>query len=336
VRLFRAHDLLTKRQYIGAKRIERRCGEVVAVINGVYGGEGILGRKVVVEPGGAEIFANRLQRAAENLGDTAEIEGAGGRRGPEIQKRLNAGNGGSARRGVRNEGGGGLVKMLAKTFVIGEEKSLIRAKRAAGGGAELVALERRGGALVEKVGGVQCVVAEEFEDGAVPLIGAGLREDYNLAAGMFAEFGAVRVSLHVEFADGVHAEQHAAGATGLHIVFGGAGVLDAVEEKEILLRAVTLDGKVIAGGGIGNAGAARFLRGEIYDTGIEREKKVVAAPVKREFPDLTLADEAGDVIGGWSYNRSLGNSNLLFHSCEGEPEIHMSFLPNDQMNAAAN
>ena len=125
-------------------------------------------------------------------------------------------------------------------------KVLSLLERAAGGGAELIALERRSGALVEEVRSVECVVAEKFVDRAVKLIGAGLRDDDDLAAGMLAEFGAVVVALHVEFAHGVDAEQLAAGPAGLHVVFGGAGEFDAVEQKKILLRAIAETAKLLA------------------------------------------------------------------------------------------
>src|SRR5690349_10445665 len=103
----------------------------------------------------------------------------------------------------------------------------------------------------------------------MPLIAAGLRDDDDLAAGMLAEFGAVGITLHIEFAHGVDAQQRAAGASGLHVVFGGAGVFDSVQQKQILLRAIAGDREVVGGGGIGDAGAAGFLLGEIDDAGIE-------------------------------------------------------------------
>src|SRR6202008_1213089 len=118
-----------------------------------------------------------------------------------------------------------------------------------------------------------------------------------LGAGMLAEFGAVGVALHVKFADGVDTEQHAAGSAGLHVVFGGAGILNTVEKENILLGAIAGDGEIIGGGGIGDAGAARFLGGEVYDAGIEGEEEIVAAAVERKILDLLLADQAGGVAG---------------------------------------
>ena len=90
----------------------------------------------------------------------------------------------------------------------------------------------------------------------------------------------------------------AAGSAGSHVVFGGAGELDAIEEEEILLRAIAVDGEIVGGGGVGDAGAAGFLGCEINDAGIEGEEEVVAAAVEREIFDGLLADEAGDVGGG--------------------------------------
>src|ERR1700733_14498211 len=102
---------------------------------------------------------------------------------------------------------------------------------------------------------------------------------------MLAEFGAVIVALHVEFADGIYAEELAAGSAGRHVVFGGAGEFDAVEKKKILLRAIAVDGKIVGGGGIRDAGAAGFLRREINDAGIESEKQIVTPAIEREILD---------------------------------------------------
>src|ERR1700738_2732000 len=177
----------------------------------------------MVDVRGAEILANGLQRAAENFGDAAGVGrerswgralagkigiGSSGRR-PEIQEWPNAGSGGGASGEVGDEGCGGLVKMLAEAFVVGEEKCFVALKRSAGGGAELITLEWRSGTLVEEIWRVESVVAEKFEDGAVPPIGAGLGDDGYLSARALAVFGAIRVALNIEFANGVNAEKHA-------------------------------------------------------------------------------------------------------------------------------
>ncbi len=226
--------------------------------------------------------------------------------------------------------------MLAKTFVVGEEESLVGSERTACGSAELVALERRSGALVEEIGGIEGVVAEEFKDGAVPLIAAGLRDDDDLAAGMLAEFGAVGVALDVKFSHSVDAEQRPAGAAGLHVVFGGAGVFDAIEEKEILLRAIAGDREVVGGRGIGDAGAAGFLRSEIDDSGIERKEEVEAAAVEREFFNLPRADQAGDIAGCGGNEQDIGiDDDLRLDSADLQVQVDPCFLAYDELNATA-
>src|ERR1700722_18033448 len=109
---------------------------------------------------------------------------------------------------------------------------------------------------------------------------------------MLNEFGAVIVALDVEFAVGVNAEELAAVSAGSHVVFGGAGEFDSIQKKEILLGAIAVDGEIASGRGVGDAGAAGFLRSEIDDAGIGSEKEVVAAAVEREILDGLLADEA--------------------------------------------
>src|ERR1700676_637909 len=272
VRFLEGGDLRAQGEDVGAERVEGSDGEVVAVIDGVDAGERVTGGENVIDADGAEVFADGLQRAAEDFGDASEIRGGRAGDRPELQQRRDTSaqtdiyEGGGRRTGiglggnylagqeavagvvVGGESSGSLVEMVAEAFVVGEEEGFVALDGPAAGYSELIALKGRGVALIEEVGSIERVVAEEFENGAVPLIGAGLRDDGDLAAGALAVLGAVGIALHVEFADGFDAEKLAAGAAGLHIVFCGAGVFDAVEQEEILLRALTADGKIVAGG----------------------------------------------------------------------------------------
>ena len=54
------------------------------------------------------------------------------------------------------------MEVLAEAFVIDEEESFVSLDGAAKGAAELVALEGRRGTLVEVIGCVECVIAEEL------------------------------------------------------------------------------------------------------------------------------------------------------------------------------
>src|ERR1700730_16249213 len=108
-----------------------------------------------------------------------------------------------------------LVQVLAETLVVGKHKRSIFLNWPARGCAKLVALKRRRGALVEEVRGIQRVVAQKFVHRAVPLVASRLRREDHLAARMFAQFGAVRISLHVELAHRVDAKKHPARSTRL-------------------------------------------------------------------------------------------------------------------------
>ena len=148
------------------------------------------------------------------------------------------------------------MQVLAEAFVVGKEERFVAAERTSDGGAELIALERRSGTLIEEIGRVESVVAQEFECGSVPLIAPRSSDDYHLTAGALTQFCAVGVALHVKFADCVHAQQHAARATWLHVILRSARVLDPVEQEKILLRTPTRHGEHVADRGIGRTDAA--------------------------------------------------------------------------------
>ena len=228
------------------------------------------------------------------------------------------------------------MEVLAEAFIVAEEECFIRMDRAAKGGAELVALEGRGGALIEEIGGVEIVVTDKFECGAVELVAARAGGDNDLASRALAELGAVRVALDVEFADGVNAEEHAAAAARLHVVFGGAGVFDAVQQENILLGTIARDGEIVGGGGVRDAGAAGLLGREIDDAGIEREEEIVAAAVEGKIVDLLFGDESGDIACGGVDDGSVGDDgDLGFDGADLELKVHAGFLADDQGDTSA-
>lgn len=133
--------------------------------------------------------------------------------------------------------------------------------------------------MIKEVRSVESVVAQELEDRAVPLVCARLGDDNNLRTGVLAEFGSVGVALHVEFAHCLHAQEHPARSSGLHIVLGSARVLHAVEQEKILLRPVAGDGEVVSRCGIRYSCPARFHPRKIDHTRIERQQQVIASSV---------------------------------------------------------
>ena len=299
--LFGAEDLLAEVFFdVGVGVGGGRDG--VGVVDGVDGVEGVVGGEVGVEAGGAEVFADVLGSGADVLGDTGvdavlgDLGAVGD--GPEVEQRLDAGDGGGAGGGVGDEGDEGLAEVLAVAFVVGEEEELVLAEGATEGGAEVVALELGDAGAVEVVAGVEVAVAEELVDGAVEGVGAAGGDDGDLRAVALAVGGGVGVGDDVELADAVDAEELAGGAAGGVVDERGSGVLDAVEEEEIVLRAAAGDGEHAADRGVGGAGAAAALVGVVDGAGVEQDELVVGAAVEGELLDLAGVDQAGGLFGG--------------------------------------
>ena len=119
----------------------------------------------------------------------------------------------------------------ARAFVIGKPKSLIALDPAAGRAAELVLAEGPSGLAVgvlEEVGGVEFVVAQELPNAAVNLVRARFQRGVEHRAARAAKLGAERVGLEFELANGVHRRlEHIGGATEkVDIV---AVIVDAIE-----------------------------------------------------------------------------------------------------------
>ena len=104
--------------------------------------------------------------------------------------------------------------------------------------------------LIEVVAGIERAVAEELVSGAVNVVVAGCGDDGDLRAGALAVVSSVGVADDVEFAHGLDAKQLAAGAAGSDVDQRSAGVLDSVQQEEIVLRPASGDGKHVADGGV--------------------------------------------------------------------------------------
>ena len=159
-------------------------------------------------------------------------------------------------------------------------------------------------------------------------------DDRDLRAVALAVAGAVGVGDDVEFAHRVDAEQLAAGAAGRDVDERGSGVLDSVEEEEIVLRAAAADGKHVAHRGVGGSGAARTLAGIVHGGGIEGQQLVEAAAVERELLDLALVDETGGLLRSGVHDRVAGlDYNRFADRAHAQSEVHLHALPDDQHDA---
>ena len=165
--------------------------------------------------------------------------------------------------------------------------------------------------LHKEVSRVKVAIADEFVKRAVEGVGSGGGRDGDLCAGSLAIFGSIGIGHHVEFADGVDAEELPTGAAGGVVNDRGSGVFDAVQQEEIFLGAAARDGEHIADGGVGGADASGAAVGVIDDARVEGEEFVVAAAVEGEILDLVLAYEAGGLFGEERRSRAWCVSSTL-------------------------
>src|SRR5215469_7445328 len=114
----------------------------------------------------------------------------------------------------------------------------------------------------------------------MPLVGPALRCDNHLTSRVLSVFRAVGVAQDIEFTNVLDSQKLAAGASGLHIVFGRAGELDSVEQKQVLLGAITRNGEVVSRRRVRYASPTGLLRSKVDDPGIQREKQVIAPSVQ--------------------------------------------------------
>src|SRR5207302_2085926 len=159
-----------------------------------------------------------------------------------------------ARLRIGDQGDGGVVEGLPEPLMIGEEEGFVLLDWAAGRNAELVSFEgRRRRTGIEEVARVKRVIPQKLVHRTMPLIGAGLRDDGDLAARLLAVFRAVGVTQDIEFPHRVDAQQLAARAAGCYVVFRRARVLDAVKQEQVLLWSVARNRKHVRGSRIGDA-----------------------------------------------------------------------------------
>ena len=92
MRFFEAENLLSEADDVAAVGIEDSGSEVVAIVDGVNPSQRVSRRNNMIQPGGAEIFPNDLQRTAEHLCDAVKIRGACGSDRPQVEQRLHAGH----------------------------------------------------------------------------------------------------------------------------------------------------------------------------------------------------------------------------------------------------
>src|SRR5580704_7709515 len=126
---------------------------------------------------------------------------------------------------------------------------------------------------------------------------------------MLSVFRSVGIPQQVKFANRVDSQQLSAGAARLHVVFGGARKLNAVQQKEILLRPVPVDGKHICRRRVGDPDPAGFFPCEVDYAWIQYHKQVVASSIRGR--SLTCCSPTSPEISAGVTLTTGASSNIL-------------------------
>ena len=141
----------------------------------------------------------------------------------------------------------------------------------------------------EKVAGVELVIAEILEDGAVEMVGAVAGDDVEGDSGSASPFGGHVGGLHLHFRNEV-------GVDVVHQAAVGAGdkIESSIDGEVLRVGAVAVDGLIGRREGRGH----RELIGVGDDrAGYEGDEVDVIVAVERELVDLLGVNDAGEVAG---------------------------------------
>ena len=93
---------------------------------------------------------------------------------------------------------------------------------------------------------------------------------------------------------------------------------------------------MLAVDGIGDAGAAGFLRSEIDDAGIQGEQQIVAAAVEGKLFYCALSNQTAYVQSGGAYDRSIGpHCDFRLYRVDLQAKIDAGFLIYNELDARA-
>src|SRR5207244_3171267 len=140
------------------------------------------------------------------------------------------------------------TEILPVAFVVAEQEELVLLDRAAQGQAEVITLELRNLLLIEVVSSVQRGIAQKLVRRPMQAVCAARRNDRDLGTLSFAIARRIGIRDYIELAYRVDTQQLPASAAGGHVDQGCSGVLDAVQQKKIVLRPPSRDREHIANG----------------------------------------------------------------------------------------
>ena len=229
VRFTEARHLIPHSQVHQAERVGR--GRVSrTVVNRIHPGEHVLVGKVMVKPGGSEVFVNTLQRIVVGDRNSAtEIRSI--RYGPERQQRLNARDGAGSRCIIGHERDVTEAKTLPKSLIISEKKCLVLSDGTPQRSSEHIPLKPGNLALIEEITRVQSAVPQKFVGASVDLIGSRGRHDVDLRSGALSVFCSVSIPDRREFANRVDTQELPAGSARGDVDVGCTRIFHAVQQE---------------------------------------------------------------------------------------------------------
>ena len=114
------------------------------------------------------------------------------------------------------------------------------------------------------------------------------------------------------------------------------GEFHAVQQKQILLRPIAGNGEIVAVVELETPVPPVFSRGEIHDSGIQRQQQVIAAPVERQVFHLLLSHQSGNILGGDADQRSVAlHRNLLAHGAYVQRQVDGTLFIDDHADSRA-
>ena len=166
------------------------------------------------------------------------------------------------------------------------------------------------------------------------LIGPGGRHDADLRAGSLAVLRSVVLADHVELTHGFHAQQLPAGAARCRIDLRRAGVLDAVQQEQILLPPPSRHGEHVPHGRIRCADAAGSLRAVVHDPGVQTQQRIVAPAVQRQFLHFPLSNQPSRRGSGKVHGRHRFHYlDLLVQLSNLQAQLDGGLLPHYQVDS---
>ena len=143
-------------------------------------------------------------------------------------------------------------------------------------------------ARIEKVSGVELVIAHKLKYGTAQFISARLRDHAHVRSRAFAVFRRVGVGQHIELPDGFDAQQLPADTARSNPNAVAARVLDAVQQEEILQRPAPGHGEIVPSSACGRLTLERRI---VDGSRVESDQVIEAAPVQRQILNLLFPNQ---------------------------------------------